>query len=242
MNVFEDTYLLDIMHEVAQGLLLPTMAILILLIVVSLYLIGQVLIEYITERRHFKQNMSLIINEINDANYSNITNVIVASKLLRYQKAALVTVSQNMGLPDESLFALAQVKINETEKRYARRLAWTDTIAKIAPLLGLMSTLIPLGPGIVALGEGDTLALSQSMMVAFDSTVCGLVCAIVALILSKIRSGWYNDYINVLESIMSCVVDKAAEARKSGVELPTGYTRDPIKEFQSVKNNKERVR
>ena len=242
MNVYDDTYLLDIMHEIAQGLLGPTMAVLILLIAVSVFLLGQVLVEYFTERRHFRQNMPLIINEINDAGFQNITDVVVSSRLLKYQKAALVTVSQNMGLPEEPLFALAQVKVNDTEKKYGSRLAWTDTIAKIAPLLGLMGTLIPLGPGIVALGEGDTLALSQSLMVAFDATVCGLVCAIIALILSKVRSGWYNDYINVLESIMSCVVDKASTARKAGIILPTGYTGDPVKEFQDVKKNKERKR
>jgi Biopolymer transport proteins len=242
MNVYEDTYLLDIMHGIAQGLLGPTMAILILLIAVSIFLVGQVIVEYFTERRHFKQNMPLIINKINDSDFYSITNVVVYSRLLKYQKAALVTVSQNMGLPEESLFALAQVKVNDTEKGYGRRLAWVDTIAKIAPLLGLMGTLIPLGPGIVALGEGDTLALSQSMIVAFDATVCGLVCAIIALILSKIRSGWYNEYINVLESIMSCVLDKAATARKSGIALPAGYTGDPTKEFQDVKSNKERKR
>ena len=240
MNVYDDTYLLDIMHGIAQGLLGPTMVVLILLIAVSVYIVGQVLAEYFTERRHFKQNMPLIINEINDADFDNITDVVVDSRLLKYQKAALVTVTQNMGLPEEPLFALAQVKVNDTEKNYGRRLAWTDTIAKIAPLLGLMGTLIPLGPGIVALGQGDTLALSQSLMVAFDATVCGLVCAIIALILSKIRSGWYNDYINVLESIMSCVVDKASTARKSGIELSTGYTGDPIKEFQDVKRSKEK--
>ena len=240
MNVYDDTYLLDIMHGIAQGLLGPTMVILILLIVVSVFLLGQVLAEYFTERRHFKQNMPLIINEINDAGYDDITDVVVDSRLLKYQKAALVTVSENMGLPEEPLFALAQVKVNDTEKKYGRRLAWTDVISKIAPLLGLMGTLIPLGPGIVALGEGDTLALSQSLMVAFDATVCGLVCAIVALVLSKIRSGWYNEYINVLESIMSCVVDKASDARKSDIALPTGYTGDPLKEFQDVKRSKEK--
>ena len=242
MNVYEDTYLLDIMHGIAQGLLGPTMAVLIVLIAVSIFLVGQVVVEYFTERRHFKQNMPLIINKINDSDFYSITNVVVYSRLLKYQKAALVTVSQNMGLPEESLFALAQVKVNDTEKGYGRRLAWVDTIAKIAPLLGLMGTLIPLGPGIVALGEGDTLALSQSMIVAFDATVCGLVCAIIALILSKIRSGWYNEYINVLESIMSCVLDKAATARKAGIALPAGYTGDPTKEFQDVRSNKERKR
>lgn len=38
-----------------------------------------------------------------------------------------------------------------------------NTVAKLGPMFGLLGTLIPLGPGIVALGRSDTAALSQSM-------------------------------------------------------------------------------
>ncbi|MDR1358148.1 MAG: MotA/TolQ/ExbB proton channel family protein, partial [Coriobacteriales bacterium] len=157
---------------------------------------------------------------------------------LRYQKAGLITVARNLGLPEEPLFALAQVEINATEKHYKRRLAWTDTFAKIGPMLGLMGTLIPLGPGIVALGQGNTQQLSSSLLVAFDATVCGLVVACVALIISKIRSGWYEEYIETLESAMSCLLEKAAAARKEGITLPTNYAGDPLKEYEALKRNR----
>lgn len=234
MNVYEDTYLADILHDIAQGLLIPTMVLIIALIIISIFFIAQVIIEFFTERRHFKQNMPAIVNELNDATYEDVTQVIADSQLLRFQKAALIIVARNMGLPEESLFALAQIEINRAEKAYQKRLAWTDTISKVAPLLGLMGTLIPLGPGIVSLGQGDALGLSQSLLLAFDATVCGLVCAISALIISKVRSGWYTTYIETLESLMSCVVEKADEARKAGIQLPANYTGNPLKEFAAM--------
>ena len=55
MNIYEDTYLADILHDIAQGLLGPTMVLIILLILVSLFFFGQIIVEYFTERRHFKQ-------------------------------------------------------------------------------------------------------------------------------------------------------------------------------------------
>ena len=234
MDLYNDTYLPDILHDIAQGLLAPTMICIIVLIAISLFFVGRVLVEYFSERRHFKQNRAAIVNDINDASYDSVTDVIIGSGLLRFQKAALVTVSRNMGLSEEALFSLAQMEIANAEKLYKRRLAWTDTIAKIAPLLGLMGTLIPLGPGIVALGQNNIVLLSQSLLLAFDATVCGLVCAILALIVSKVRSGWYSDYIEVLEAVMGCVVDKAAQARNEGVRLPTNYTGDPIAEFKAA--------
>ena len=235
-EVIEQTYLADILHIISQGLLAPTMAIIILLIAVSLFFIGQIIVEFFSERRSFKQNIPAIINEINDASYDDVTDAIEQSKLLKFQKAALIIGSRNMGLPEESLFALAQVQCATMARRYQRRVAWTDTIAKIGPMLGLMGTLIPLGPGIVALGQNDLSTLSSSLLVAFDATVCGLVCAIVALIISKIRSGWYQEYTNTLEAVMSCVIEKAAEAREAGIKLPTNYSGDPIAELKAMKH------
>ena len=227
-----NTYLPDIMHGIAQGLLIPTMVALIALLVVTVFFVGQVILEAFTERWHYKQNLPQIVNEVNDATYDTISDVICNSQLLRFQKAALMTCSRNMGLPDDALFALAQIEIGKAEKHYKFRLAWTDTISKIGPLLGLMGTLIPLGPGMVALGKNDVSTLSSSLLLAFDATVCGLVCAIIALIISKIRSGWYTSYINTLESIMSVIVERAAEARAAGVNLPKGYAGDVMKEFK----------
>lgn len=242
MELFQSTYLADILHEIAQGMLMPTIIVIILLLLVSIFFVGQVIMEYFSERKHFKQNMPEIVNAINNADYDSVTGVVVKSKLLIYQKSALVTVSKNMGLPEDPLFALAQSEVNGAEKIYKKRLSWTDLMAKIAPLFGLMGTLIPLGPGIVALGQGDTLGLSQSLLLAFDSTVCGLICAVLALVLSKIRSGWYADYINTLEAVMSCVIDKAAQARKSGIELPANYSDNPIPDINAENSTKKEAK
>ena len=246
INIYEDTYFADILHDIAQALLIPTMIAILLLLAVTLFFLGRVIVERFTERRHFKQNMASIINDINNANYEDVADIVQRGQLLQYQKAGLITVANNMGLPEEMLFALAQVKIAETENRYKRRLAVTDTISKIGPLLGLMGTLIPLGPGIAALGSNAlataTEALSNSLLLAFDATVCGLVCAVTSLIISKIRQGWYNEYIEAMDSLMTCILDKAAIARREGVQLPADYSGDPIAEWKEATKNKGRVR
>ncbi len=232
MNVLEDTYLPDILHDIAQALLGPTMVIIILMLLVSLVLLGQIIAEFFTERRHYKQNIAQIINQINDADYGNITRIVAESALLRFQKAALIMVSRNMGLPEEALLSMASTQLENVEGRYKRRVAVTDTISKIAPMLGLMGTLIPLGPGIVAMGQGNIATLSSSLLVAFDATVCGLVVAVFSLVLSKIRTLWYAKYTNTLESLMNCIIEQADLARKQGVSLPAGYTGNPLVDYK----------
>ena len=87
--------------------------------------------------------------------------------------------------------------------------------AKIGPMLGLLGTLIPLGPGIIALGQGDTITLSSSLLTAFDTTIMGLIAAAIAIVISTIRTRWYTDYMSILETLMECILEaekKHAEA------------------------------
>ena len=51
---------------------------------------------------------------------------------------------------------------------------------QLGPILGLLGTLIPLGPGLAALGSGDIVTLVEALTVAFDTTVTGLVIGVLA--------------------------------------------------------------
>lgn len=81
-----------------------------------------------------------------------------------------------------------------------RRIERADFITRIAPMLGLMGTLIPLGPGLAALGEGELTVLTTAMTVAFDTTVIGLLAGIVGFVLGRMRRRWYDVAVQALES------------------------------------------
>lgn len=80
-----------------------------------------------------------------------------------------------------------------------RRLERADLLARIPPMLGLMATIIPLGPGLAALGKGDPAQLASAVTVAFDATVLGLVAGIAGLIIGKLRRRWYEETLEAME-------------------------------------------
>tara|TARA_R110002050_G_scaffold1244_5_gene8760 strand:+ start:51202 stop:51657 length:456 start_codon:yes stop_codon:yes gene_type:complete len=80
-----------------------------------------------------------------------------------------------------------------------RRIERSDFLARIAPMLGLMGTLIPLGPGLSALGTGELSILTTAMSVAFDTTVLGLFIGIVGFVLGRIRRRWYDTALTKME-------------------------------------------
>jgi biopolymer transport protein ExbB/TolQ len=79
------------------------------------------------------------------------------------------------------------------------RLERADLLARIPPMLGLMATIIPLGPGLAALGKGDPAQLASAVTVAFDATVLGLLAGIGGLIIGKLRRRWYEEVLESME-------------------------------------------
>ena len=156
------------LRAVCSSLLTPVVIILLALIAVTVVLLGTIIIEGIVERRHLKVKMSELIE---------------SSGLLKKQKAILIELIEQEKLDDAMREALAARLLSEAQGRYDRIVKISDTVAKLGPMLGLMGTLIPLGPGIMALGQGDTYTLSTSLLTAFDTTVAGLVSAAVALVI-----------------------------------------------------------
>lgn len=202
------SYLGDILHVIAQGLLVPDIALLLLFMAYALFCIGSILAEAVGEHRHFKVVMPKFLSSLMNAAEDEIPEVIAHSGLLKHQKKSLMTVYECRDLPGDALIALAKREVAEHESRLDRITSRNNMAARVAPMLGLMGTLIPLGPGIEALGRADTAALSSSLLVAFDTTVAGLVVAAICLVIGKIRDNWYNDYLSALDAAMATMIEK----------------------------------
>jgi hypothetical protein len=122
-------------------------------------------------------------------------------------------------LPEEARVALAKRVLSDAEQHYTQVVSRTDTVARISPMFGLMATLIPLGPGVVALGQGDVASLSSSLEIAFDGTVIGLIVGAVCVVVSRYRKGWYEDYMVTMEAAASTILEKAQHCSDLGIDI-----------------------
>ena len=91
-------------------------------------------------------------------------------------------------------------------KKIDKSLRNTDIITRVGPTLGLMGTLIPLGPGLAALGAGDVNTLADALTIAFDTTVVGIGSGALCYFISKIRRGWYDQYLSDLDALSDAVL------------------------------------
>lgn len=84
-------------------------------------------------------------------------------------------------------------------QRGRRAIDRADLLARVGPMLGLMGTLIPLGPGLAELGRGHLDMLAQAITVAFNTTVLGLLIGMLGYLLGRLRRRWYDTAMATLE-------------------------------------------
>lgn len=216
MNLLDNLYLSDILHTISSDLLIPVVVLLLVFIVYSVYSIGSVLVEVVAERRHYRAYVPELVAQLDAAAPDELEQVIERSGLLRNQKDDLAELTCYLYLPEDARTEVAKRLLANEDMAYQKVLGRTDVAAKVAPMLGLMGTLIPLGPGIVALGTGDTETLSSALLVAFDTTVAGLATAVVCHVISRMRRRWYGDYLVSMEAAFNTLLEKAEALHAEG--------------------------
>ncbi len=87
-----------------------------------------------------------------------------------------------------------------------RRLDHTRILVRAGPALGLMGTLIPLAPGLAALGRGNVATLATDLRTAFAATTIGLLVGTVAFALTLTRTRMYTEDLTALERATARVV------------------------------------
>lgn len=82
-----------------------------------------------------------------------------------------------------------------------KRLEWVRVATRVAPLLGLVATMIPMGPALKALADGQIADVSRNLMVAFSAVIIALVASAITYTIAQVRRRWYaTDLLAVHEA------------------------------------------
>lgn len=184
-------YISDILYWISTGLLVPVIVLLIILFSRALLLIGGFFGQYLSVRRteaKLKQEFDTLGKE---------SVATLEDRLPKAQKSLVVYYIQRM-LEHRDSEAHLQKLLSDFDIAAAADLATSKTLAKMGPMLGLMGTLIPMGPALVGLSTGDIASMAYNMQVAFATTVVGLFAAAIGFITGQVKSRWYqHDRLNL---------------------------------------------
>ncbi|MBP5366479.1 MAG: MotA/TolQ/ExbB proton channel family protein [Bacteroidales bacterium] len=181
----------DILYWISTGLLVPVIVALIFLFIRALMLIGTFFGQYVALRkssRQIRQALSCTDNSALDD---------VVAKLPRRTGTLVVTYAKKM-IEARANAAEVDRLFAEYEIEADRDLGTSKMLSKLGPMLGLMGTLIPMGPALAGLASGDIESMARNMQVAFATTVTGLVAAAIGYITQQVKRRWYQqDLINL---------------------------------------------
>lgn len=89
-----------------------------------------------------------------------------------------------------------------------KQLEKTKILMRIGPMLGLMGTLIPMGPALVGLATGDIASMAMNMQVAFSTTVIGVFMGGVGFVINAVRKRWFTEDFYQLQFIFDLADDE----------------------------------
>ena len=200
------------LNVVSQSLQIPVIVFLLLFALYAVITVGSLISEYSSRKKvPVRLIKDLIFSISRTKDISELEGIIKNAQIPKNQKRVLVNIARSSELKKDSREALAEKLIENEEDIIEKKLQATDIVTKIGPTLGLMGTLIPMGPGLAALGSGDVTTLSNAIIVAFDTTVVGIGAGAVAYVVSKIRRRWYEEYLSNLDALSKAVLDRLNE-------------------------------
>lgn len=186
-------YITDILYWISSGLLVPVILILIFFFLRSLLLLGGFFSQYLTMRK----SGILLQKEVKQLTADNLYTL---SDHLPKGKLPVVTCISKM-LENRNSPAKVTFLLDEYECLVERELETPKMFTKIGPMLGLMGTLIPMGPALVGLSSGDIASMAYNMQVAFATTVIGLFAGGIGFVVKAVKQRWYRRDMGMLNYI-----------------------------------------
>ena len=197
----------NILFWISNGLLVPVVVLLLLFFVRALVLAAGFFGEFFRRKTMLAQTDFL------------------ESGVREQVKEGLRTLAGQSVLMDRSLYlkTLTLLSENASNKPFcervvanyevdaAKELSGSRLLVKLGPMLGLMGTLIPMGPALVGLATGDISAMAYNMQVAFATTVVGMVIAAIGVTTLQVRQRWYARELNNLEYVRQLLCYESKE-------------------------------
>lgn len=186
-------YVSNVLFWISNGLLVPVIVGLLYFFVNSILLLGIFFNQYLT---HSKQT-KLLKKTLDSLRADDMEKLKVeAGKLPQSNFTGFLR-----NIIEAPSKAYSNRLLADYEVRADAELGKYKLLTKFGPILGLMGTLIPMGPALAGLATGDVASMAYNMQIAFATTVVGLFVGAIGYVLLQIKQRWFVADLADLEFI-----------------------------------------
>ena len=186
-------YVSNVLFWISNGLLVPVIVGLLYFFVNSILLLGIFFNQYLT---HSKQT-KLLKKTLDSLRADDMEKLKVeAGKFPQSNFTGFLC-----NIVEAPSKAYSNRLLADYEVRADAELGKYKLLTKFGPILGLMGTLIPMGPALAGLATGDVASMAYNMQIAFATTVVGLFVGAIGYVLLQIKQRWFVAELADLEFI-----------------------------------------
>ena len=197
-----------VVYTISASLLYPVMAGLVVLVGWALIYCGGFFPEWLLRSR--RRRMPGVAEGLNEIGRLREVPDTVRAALSQPVRRFLLRLTALIQQRDEFFPHKVENLIQSSEYDLIRHVDRLRLVVRMGPGLGLMATLIPMGTGLAALGQGNFSQVSSSLIIAFTSTVVGLFVGILAQIFATLRARWVEEDIRAMELLAEVLAGDSA--------------------------------
>jgi len=189
-----------IIYETATSLLYPVLVIEVLALLWAVFELGTLTWEAI--RRRGRRSLR-VIDDVAERASARMSDGRSAEALLELRKLRSAGWVHTFFVEAEGADWHERTRLlkrlTDLESRITKKLERTRMLVRLGPMLGLMGTLIPISPALIGMAQGDVQTLSDNLVVAFSTTVVGLLVGGLGYVISTVRDRWYGLDVSDIE-------------------------------------------
>ena len=207
-------YVSNLLFWISNGLLVPVVVGLLFFFVRSIFMLGCFYNRYM-QRRKVHQSVASAMNSLSTTGPAALRDTLAAQP-----DSAFIRTARTL-LDGDGSEALHNRIISEYEIAADRELGHAKMLTKFGPILGLMGTLIPMGPALMGLSTGDIGSMAYNMQVAFATTVIGLFAGAVGFVLLQVKQRWAAQDLTWLDYLSAVTLEARTPAHLPHVKEMT---------------------
>lgn len=183
----------NVLYWISTGLMIPVTILLLYFLIYSIIMIGGFYGNHISRKK-----INVRINR--DIENNTVDDVLCNLSSVNAQDSLLINTLER--IKSCTTHAKMDKVIGDYEIDADKEISKSKLLVKIGPMLGLMGTLIPMGPALVGLATGDVASMASNMQVAFATTVVGIIIGAIGFVTLQVKQRWVADDLNIIEYIV----------------------------------------
>ncbi len=162
-------WLENLMYTLSGAFLAPVLFLLAVMFIYSFFLLGAFTMQSIQRRREEDKYRIQLDN-------------------LRQGKE----ISSTPGYPLLNLtIEIPNISKDELDVAALKLLEGVRSISRISPMLGLIATMIPMGPALKSLSDGNIQGISDNLVIAFSAVIFGLIISSITFFIASQKKRWF---------------------------------------------------